>query len=83
MPDECTLSSRVGCSGDGDQSSEALSEKGPALAAEVVSNCGERRAQLFNVAGNNRFISVREGREPFLSLPLVADCSWRWHSLFI
>ncbi len=35
------LSSRIGCSGAGNRSGEALVEKGPALAAEVVSNCGE------------------------------------------
>lgn len=50
---------------------------GPALAAEVVKNCGGKWAQLFKIAGDNRFILACEQREPFLPLSLIADCSFR------
>ena len=37
----------MGCSDDGDRSGEAHSQTGPALAAEVVNNCGAEAGQLF------------------------------------
>jgi hypothetical protein len=58
-------------------------EQGPALAAEVVKNCGGKRAQLFNIAGNNRFILVRDQRQLFSSVLCVSDCSLKWRALFI
>ncbi len=34
-------------------------EKGPALAAEVVSNCGGKVGAVIQIAGSNRIISAR------------------------
>ena len=45
-------------------------QQGLALVAEVVKNCGGRRAQLFNIAGNNRFISECHPTRLHLALKL-------------